>query len=159
MSAICQDVHFIYGWTLFGQSWTCLLMQYKHGFGAQLLSWSSQAITATLSSDHLLSYGQTPPWLHPYSSINFVSVLSHCLMSISLAALVHILAFPVRVSVMPLYIQAELIKMCNTILIPFIMAPISAKFMHSASFSLCNQLTSSTVISLCSRWCWYTLLL
>lgn len=87
-----------------------------------VLGISCQAITAKLSSDHLLSYGQTPLWLHPYSSINFVSVLSHCLISISLAALVHILAFPVRVSVMPLYIQAELIKMCNVILIPFIMA-------------------------------------
>lgn len=94
---------------------------------------------------------------NPYTSICFVSMLSYCLTSILLADLVCILAFPMRLAVIHLYAQAKSVTICNTvasyinvILKPFNTMLSSAKFMCCVSFSLCNQLTFSTVASLCS---------
>ena len=89
------------------------------------------------------------------SLTKLVSAISHYLISISPAALVCILVFPIRVSVIHLCTQAELVKRCsidashiNAMLTPFNTALSS---LCCTSFSFCNQLASSLSAPLCSN--------
>ena len=94
----------------------------------------------------------------PYSLTRLTSASSRRLISISLAALVCTLAFPVRVSVTRLCTHAESVWICNMVashisalFMPFSTASSSAEFMCCVSLSLRSQLASSTTTPSCSR--------
>ena len=94
----------------------------------------------------------------PYSLTRLASASSRRLISISLAALVRTLAFPVGVSVTHLCTQSESVWICNMVashvsamFMPFSTASSSAKFTYCVSLSLRSQLASSTTAPSCSR--------
>lgn len=91
---------------------------------------------------------------NPYSSTKFVSALNCCLISFLLWY--YTLAFLIRVSIIHLCIQVELVKRYNIVashvnamLTPFCAVLSSAKFMCCTSLSFCNQLASSRAVPSC----------
>ena len=159
MFALCQDGCFGDRWTLSGQSRVCLATQHTNSTEVQLSSWWDQPITLVLSSDHSLGYVPTSLGLRlPIVHIPWPSSSSPRLISISLAALLHTLAFPVRVFVIYLCTQAESVWRCNIVAFhinamftPWNTALSSDKFMCCISLTFHKQLTSSTAALSCSR--------
>ena len=120
---------------------SCLLTRSNHRFGTlvKLSAWLYSDLTRAMSTDS------------PYSLTRLASASTRRLISISFAALVRTLAFPVSVSVTHLCTHAESVWICNMVashisamFMPFSTASSSAKFMFYVSLSLCSQLAPST---------------
>ena len=120
-------------------STTALLMRSNHRCGTLVRPsvWLCSDLTRTASTDS------------SYSLTRLLSASSCCLISISLAALVPTLAFPVRVSVILLCTHAESVWRCNIVTFhisamftPFSTVSSSVKFMCCVSLSFHNQLAS-----------------